>query len=69
LLARVVSGEQVTKVVGQWIKPEHEDFAPRNVWSLFNDFTEILKGTAPMAAVKRTMTLQGLLDNHCQIAV
>lgn len=69
LLARVVSGEQVTKVVGQWLKPEHEDFLPRNVWSLFNDFTEVLKGTAPMAAVKRTMTLQGLLDNHCQIAV
>jgi hypothetical protein len=68
-LARVVSGEQVTKVVGEWRKPAHEDFAPRNVWSLFNDFTEILKGTAPMAAVKRTMTLHGLLDAHCQLAV
>ena len=69
LLARVVSGEQVAKVVGEWRKPGHEEFAPRNVWSLFNDFTEILKGTAPMAAVKRTMTLHGLLDAHCQLAV
>jgi len=69
LLARVISGEAVTKVVGEWRKPAHDEFAPRNVWSLFNDFTEVLKGTAPMAAVKRTMTLHGLLDAHCQIAV
>jgi hypothetical protein len=69
LMARIVSGEQVAKVVGEWRKPAHEDFAPRNVWSLFNDFTEILKGTAPQAAVKRTMTLHGLLDAHCQLAV
>jgi len=69
LLARVVSGEQVAKVVGEWRKPAHEEFALRNVWSLFNDFTEVLKGTAPQAAVKRTMTLHGLLDAHCQLAV
>jgi hypothetical protein len=69
LMARVVSGEQVAKVVDEWRQPAHEDFAPRNVWSLFNDFTEVLKGTAPQAAVKRTMTLHGLLDAHCQLAV
>ena len=69
LLAHVVSGEAIAKVVGEWRKPAHEDFAPRNVWSLFNDFTEVMKGTAPMAAVKRTMTLQGLFDAHCQLAV
>jgi hypothetical protein len=69
LMGRIVSGEQVAKVVGEWRKPAHEDFAPRNVWSLFNDFTEILKGTAPQSAIKRTMTLHGLLDAHCQIAV
>jgi hypothetical protein len=69
LLARVVSGEQVAKVVGQWREPTHEDFAPRSVWSLFNDFTEVLKGTSPIASVKRTMTLHGLLDTHCQLAV
>ena len=69
LVARVVSGEAGAKVVGEWRKPAHEEFAPRNVWSLFNDFTEVLKGTAPMAAVKRTMTLHGLLDAHCQLAV
>ncbi len=69
LMARIVSGEQIAKIVNEWREPRHAEFAPRNVWSLFNDFTEILKGTAPQAAVKRTMTLHGLLDAHCQVAV
>lgn len=69
LLAHVVSGEALPKVVGEWRKPAHDDFAPRNVWSLFNDFTEVMKGSAPIAAVKRTMALQGLFDAHCGLAV
>jgi len=69
LLAHVISGEAVPKVVGQWREPKHEEFGPRNVWSLLNGFTEVLKGINPTAAVKRTMTLQGLLDGHCQLAV
>ena len=69
LLANVVSGEAVSKVVKEWRKPAHEDFAPATCGALFNDFTEVMKGVAPIAAVKRTMTLQGLLDAHCQLAV
>jgi hypothetical protein len=69
LLARVISGEGVAKVVGGWREPEHEDFRLRNVWSLFNSFTEVLKGINPTAALKRTMTLHGLLDAHCELAV
>ncbi len=69
MLARVISGEAVAKVVSEWREPEHEEFKTRNVWSLFNGFTEVLKGINPIAAVKRTMTLHGLLDAQCQLAV
>ncbi len=69
LMARIVSGDQVARIVAEWRQPRHEEFKPRNVWSLFNDFTEILKGINPTASVKRTMTLHGLLDSHCQVAV
>ena len=51
MLARIVSGAQVAQVVDEWQKPAHEEFAPRNVWSLFNDFTEVLKGTAPLQLI------------------
>lgn len=30
-------------VVKQWNEPIHEDFAPRNLWSLHNAFTEVQK--------------------------
>lgn len=69
LLAKVVSGEALAKVVHEWREPRHEDFQPRNVWSLFNDFTEVLKPINPVAVVQRTMTLHGLLDAHCHVAV
>ena len=69
MLARVIGGEAVPRVVGQWREPKYSDFKPRNVWSLLNGFTEVLKGVNPTVAVKRTMTLQGLLDAHCQLAV
>ena len=31
LLAHIISWEAVTKVVGEWRKPAHDEFAPRNV--------------------------------------
>ena len=35
---------QVPKVLGDWRKPRHEAFEPRTAWSLFNCFTETMKG-------------------------
>jgi hypothetical protein len=69
VMAHVISGETVPKVVNAWRQPTHDEFQPRNVWSLFNGFTEILKGFNPQTIVKRTMTLHGLLDAHCQLAI
>jgi len=33
----------ITDVVKEWNEPRHEDFAPRNLWSLHNAFTEVQK--------------------------
>ena len=67
--ARVIGTEAVAKVVHEWHEPQHEEFQARNAWSLFNGFTEVLKGIRPTENVKRTMTLHGLLDNYCNLAV
>jgi hypothetical protein len=67
LLAKIIGGEAVPRVVGEWREPRYEDFRPRTVWSLFNAFTEIMKGTNPAAMVQRTITLHGLFDSHCGI--
>lgn len=67
--AKVIGCETVPKVVSEWHEPKHEDFRPRNAWSLFNSFTELLKGIRPTESVRRTMTLHGLMDNYCNLAV
>jgi hypothetical protein len=39
-------------------------FHERNIWSLFNSFTETLKDGALAELPKRTEALHGLLDSH-----
>jgi hypothetical protein len=57
----VVPNRVVPDVLGEWRHPRHDEFAPRNAWSLFNGYTEILKGNLAELP-KRTERLHGLLD-------
>lgn len=65
----VIPSSKVIKVVEEWDKKgaRHPEFAPRNAWSLFNCFTEVLKdypidGAGHDSLQKRTERLHGLLD-------
>jgi hypothetical protein len=40
---RAITRSQVPGLVQEWRKPSHREFCPRNLWSLFNAFTEIHK--------------------------
>ena len=51
------------KVISEWREPEQDDFRPCDTWSLFNAFTEALKGNLPLRP-RRTQALQGLMDAH-----
>ncbi len=53
----------VPTILKEWREPRYEDFQPRNVWSLFNAFTQALKGNL-IELPKRTEALHGLLDSH-----
>ena len=53
-------------ILDQWENPNHPEFEDRNAWSLFNAFTEELKGNL-IALPKRTQALHGLLDGHCGV--
>ncbi|RRJ96974.1 DUF932 domain-containing protein [Opitutaceae bacterium TAV4] len=55
------------KVIHQWREPDHEAFRPRNIWSLFNGFTEALKGNLPLLPA-RTQALHGLMDGYVGLA-
>ena len=60
----VCSNRLIPEVLHQWREPAHEQFGARNVWSLFNAFTEALKDGNLAELPKRTEALHGLLDCH-----
>ena len=51
----------IPQVLKEWREPSHPEFGDRTAWSLFNAFTEILKGNLPELP-KRTEALHGLFD-------
>jgi len=60
----VIGSRAVLPVLGQWREPAHEVFAPRTAWSLFNGFTEAMKGDNLQVLSKRTEALHGLFDGY-----
>lgn len=59
---RAITTSQVPNVVQEWREPSHENFRPRNLWSLFNSFTEVFKHQSPMLTLARSEALHGLCD-------
>ena len=49
------------RILREWREPVHEEFVERSAWTLFNCFTEALKGNLAELP-KRTEALHGLLD-------
>lgn len=58
----VCSNRLIPAVLHEWREPKHRTFEPRNVWSLFNAFTETPKQGSLAELPRRTEALHGLLD-------
>jgi len=65
---RAVNPTAVKGVLKEWRQPSHEDFEPRTAWSLFNAFTERMKGGNPNTTLRRTQALHGLFDGVVGLA-
>src|SRR6266850_1232542 len=50
---------KLPKVIEAWDNPTHEEFIPRNGWSLFNAFTEVQKSRSPQLQIDDTLRLTG----------
>jgi len=59
---RAITPSQIPEVLNNWRNPEHEEFQPRNGWSLFNACTEAYKQSNPHTAITRSEALHGLFD-------
>lgn len=60
--AGVCANSYIPDVLKEWRHPQHGAFEARNIWSLFNAFTETLKQASLSELPKRTQALHGLLD-------
>ena len=58
----------VPVVLKEWRESRHEAFQQRNIWSLFNAFTEALKDGDLSVLPKRTEALHALMDSHVGLA-
>ena len=55
----------VPHVLEEWRKPRHEEFKPRNAWSLFNAITETMKGAGEIGThIGRTNRLHNVFDKE-----
>lgn len=59
----VCGNRSIPPVLHEWREPRYDAFEGRNVWSLFNAFTEALKGNL-VELPRRTEALHGLLDSY-----
>jgi hypothetical protein len=57
------SNRLIPAILQEWREPRHKAFEERDVWLLFNPFTEGLKDGNLMELPKRTEALHGLLDS------
>jgi hypothetical protein len=60
---RAITLQQIPKVLQEWRNPSHLEFRSRNLWSLFNCFTGVSKGTSLAQLPSRTIALHGLMDS------
>lgn len=66
--ARALTATQVPHLLQEWRHPQHEEFAPRTAWSLFNGFTQVMKDLRLNELSARTQRLHGLFDTQAGVS-
>ena len=56
------SKTQIADIVGQWNTPNHDEFKDRNLYSLYNSFSEVWKGNLGLLP-NRSTQLHALFDS------
>jgi hypothetical protein len=58
----IISPRQLTVLKDQWLKPSHEEFQPRNMWSFYNSATESLKSSPPISIMEKHIQLHDTIQ-------
>ena len=49
----IITPRQIPVVKSEWLKPSHDDFQDRSLWSFYNACTEALKSSPPQSIMER----------------
>jgi len=60
------SKTQIADIVEQWNKPNHNEFSDRNLYSLYNSFSEVWKGNLGLLPARST-SLHSLFDATAEV--
>ncbi len=53
----IITPRQIPVVKNEWLKPSHDAFEPRNLWSFYNAVTESLKTSPPQSIMERHLAI------------
>jgi len=59
----VLAPQQATIVSRDWVNPRYAEFSPRNLWSLYNDFTEAVKVGPAGQRIQRQTAVHSYFSN------
>lgn len=60
---QLLTPRQLPVVKREWLKPKHDEFQQRNVWSFYNSCTEALKSCRPNKIMEKHIKLHEILTN------
>lgn len=64
---RAITPSRLTRVLQEWERPKHSEFSSRTAWSLFNAFTEVLRGCSPRAQMDGSLRLSSLFRRELSL--
>jgi hypothetical protein len=57
----IISPRQMMVLKSEWLKPRHEEFRSRNLWSFYNAGTESLKSSPPSSIMEKHVRLHNTI--------
>ena len=61
---QIIGPRQLGDLRQEWHKPTFTDFQPRNLWSLYNDCTHVLKATSPLNVMDKHLELHNVFGEY-----
>jgi len=57
----IISPRQLPVLKAEWLRPNHEEFRPRTIWSFYNASTECLKSCPPVSIMEKHIKLHNTI--------